>query len=89
MMNMEREDTADITLKFSIIDTGIGIPEDKLATIFESFTQASNSTTRAFGGTGLGLTIAKQLIELQDGQIDVQSEVGKGSSFSFSLKFKN
>ena len=75
-------------LKFSIIDTGIGIPEDKLSNLFKAFTQVSNETTRKYGGTGLGLVIAKQLIELQGGTISVQSKVGEGSTFSFHLKFK-
>lgn len=74
-------------LEFSVIDTGIGIPEPRLETIFESFTQASGSTTRLFGGTGLGLTISKQLIELQGGLIKVDSEEGKGSTFSVELTF--
>ena len=75
------------TLLFNIIDTGIGIPDDKLLSIFESFTQSSNETTRKFGGTGLGLTITKQLVELQGGWISVNSEIGIGSCFSFTLTF--
>jgi PAS domain S-box-containing protein len=78
----------EIELDFSVIDTGIGIPEESLAKIFESFTQASNDTTRKYGGTGLGLSITKQLIELQGGVISVSSVVDKGSSFRFNLKFK-
>ena len=76
------------TLKFSVKDTGIGIPEDKLITIFDRFTQAEASTTRKFGGTGLGLNIVKQLVELQNGQIQVKSKLGIGSEFYFSLEFK-
>ncbi|MES2140583.1 MAG: response regulator [Bacteroidota bacterium] len=75
-------------LKFSVVDSGIGIPEDKLKTLFKAFTQVSNETTRKYGGTGLGLVIAKQLVELQGGTISVQSKVGEGSTFSFYLKFK-
>lgn len=75
-------------LKFSVSDTGIGIPEDKLKTLFKAFTQVSNETTRKYGGTGLGLVIAKELVELQGGTISVQSKVGEGSTFSFYLKFK-
>jgi PAS domain S-box-containing protein len=78
----------DVELKFSVIDTGIGISPDKLSVIFEGFTQASSETTRKYGGTGLGLTIVKQLVELQGGTISVNSEEGKGSVFSFNLKFK-
>lgn len=73
---------------FSVIDTGIGIPENKLNSIFESFTQASLETTRKYGGTGLGLTISKNLVEMQGGSIMVESKEGKGSTFSFQLTFK-
>lgn len=75
-------------LKFSIKDTGIGIGEDKLETIFDRFTQAEESTTRNFGGTGLGLNIVKQLVEIQDGKVEVKSKIGRGSEFSFYLNFK-
>lgn len=81
-------DSENIGLKFSVIDTGIGIEKDKISLIFESFTQANSNTTRNFGGTGLGLTITKKLLELQNSRIDVTSEVGKGSVFSFELKLK-
>lgn len=77
-----------VILKFSVKDTGIGIPEDKLTTIFDRFTQAEASTTRKFGGTGLGLNIVKQLVELQNGQIQVKSKFGRGSEFYFSLEFE-
>ncbi|GGE94877.1 GAF domain-containing hybrid sensor histidine kinase/response regulator [Flavobacterium limi] len=76
------------SLRFSVKDTGIGIPEDKLNTIFERFTQAEESTTRRFGGTGLGLSIVKQLIELQDSEIHVKSKPGRGSEFFFVLTYK-
>lgn len=75
-------------IEFCVHDTGIGIPEKKLELIFESFSQASSNTTRKYGGTGLGLTISKKLIELQGGHIEVKSEVNKGSDFIFTLKFK-
>lgn len=74
-------------LEFAIRDTGIGIAEEGLNKIFESFSQASNDTTRKFGGTGLGLTISKQLIELQGGSIYVSSELGKGTTFSFKIPY--
>jgi PAS domain S-box-containing protein len=83
-----QESPEDITLEFEIQDTGIGIPEDKLSTIFESFTQASNDTTRKYGGTGLGLTISRQLIEMQGGKLNVRSKPGEGSTFSFILTYK-
>jgi len=77
----------EATIFFEVRDTGIGIPQEKLDQIFESFTQANDSTTRLFGGTGLGLTITKKLIELQGGKIAVESEIGQGSSFYFTLSF--
>lgn len=76
------------TLEFEIQDSGIGIPEDKLNSIFESFTQASNETTRKYGGTGLGLTISRQLIEMAGGNLKVRSKPGEGSTFTFILTFK-
>lgn len=76
-----------IQLEFSVKDTGIGIPPEKLDTIFERFTQAEKHTTRKFGGTGLGLNIVKQLVELQGGTISVNSREGIGSEFKFLLSF--
>lgn len=82
------ETEAETILEFSVIDTGIGIDSNKLHTIFESFNQASNDTTRKYGGTGLGLTITKKLIDLQGGHLKVKSELSKGSEFSFIIKYK-
>ncbi|MEO8255348.1 MAG: ATP-binding protein [Flavobacterium sp.] len=76
------------TIYFQIIDTGIGIPEDKLKTVFESFSQGSVEINRKFGGTGLGLTIVKKLVRILGGRILLKSTVGKGSIFSFELNFK-
>lgn len=82
------ENNADdrATIHFAVEDTGIGIPKDKQEVIFERFSQAATDTTRKFGGTGLGLAITKRLLELQDSRIQVDSEMGKGSSFHFVLK---
>ncbi|MBP7637762.1 MAG: response regulator [Kiritimatiellae bacterium] len=83
---MEAEDATSVVLRLSVRDTGIGIPKDKIGMLFDKFTQADTSTTRKYGGTGLGLAICKQLSELMDGTVSVESEEGKGSEFSFTVR---
>ena len=82
------EDDGNLKLKFEVSDSGIGIPKEKLENIFQRFSQAEESTSREYGGTGLGLNISKQLIEKQSGEITVNSEVGKGTNFIFSIPYK-
>ncbi|MGK7923347.1 MAG: response regulator [Trichodesmium sp.] len=84
-LNSEHPIRENQQLAITISDTGIGIAEDKLGRIFESFEQADGSTSREYGGTGLGLTVTKKLVELHGGKIWVKSEIGKGSQFTFSL----
>ncbi|SDK37691.1 PAS domain S-box-containing protein [Catalinimonas alkaloidigena] len=85
---VEEETDTHVWIRFSVIDTGIGIPADKRDAIFESFTQASPDIARRFAGTGLGLAITKKLIQLQGGDIAVESVEGQGSTFSFNLKME-
>jgi CheY-like chemotaxis protein len=87
-VEMVSRDGKRVMLKFLVSDTGIGIPREKLDTIFKEFVQGANDTTRKYGGSGLGLAIVKQLVEMQGGTVDVSSEPGKGSVFSFTLEFE-
>src|SRR5258707_9470117 len=84
----DADSSVPTALRFTVSDTGIGIPGDKLGQVFERFTQADSSTTRRFGGSGLGLTISKRLVELMGGRIWVESRVGEGSVFSFAVPFE-
>ncbi|MGI9515476.1 MAG: response regulator, partial [Pirellulaceae bacterium] len=83
----QRDSGDRVQIKFSVSDTGIGIPREKQEEIFESFSQADASTTRRYGGTGLGLAISATLVHLMDGEIWLESELGTGSTFYFSLEF--
>lgn len=88
LVDLVEENADSAVLKFDVIDTGIGIPKDKLASVFESYTQAYTDITRRFGGTGLGLAITRQLVTMQQGEISLDSEIGKGTTFTVRLAFK-
>jgi signal transduction histidine kinase len=88
LVTSESDDGDHRTVRFTVQDTGIGIPSEKQKEIFSSFTQADNSMTRSYGGTGLGLAISRRLAELLGGRIWVESEPGKGSSFHFTVKLR-
>ena len=86
-IRVTNEDAENITVEFVVTDTGIGIPENKLSHIFYNFEQASDEISKEYGGTGLGLSIVKQLVELQGGSLFVESKVGEGSTFGFTMNF--
>ena len=86
-VTMESQDEDQALVRVSVKDTGVGIPKDKQKVIFEAFSQADGSTTRKYGGTGLGLAISTRLVEMMGGKLSVESEQGKGSTFSFTARF--
>jgi len=85
-LSVDAQAQGSALLRFAVTDTGIGIPPERQKAIFDPFTQADGSTTRRFGGTGLGLTISKTLAEMMNGRIWVESEAGRGSTFSFTAR---
>jgi len=87
-LSIDKQEDNSVNLQCEVIDTGIGMEEDKLTKIFEPFKQAYSETTRKYGGSGLGLAITKNLVELQGGYITVQSKLGYGSKFSFNINYK-
>ncbi|MCP3875325.1 MAG: response regulator, partial [Desulfobacteraceae bacterium] len=85
---VKEDDTSKVMILFTVKDTGVGIPQESIGKLFESFSQADSSTTREYGGTGLGLTISKQLCELMGGEIGIRSKEGEGSQFGFTVVFE-
>jgi CheY-like chemotaxis protein len=86
-LEVENRTANDVRIRFEVVDTGIGVPLEKQQLIFEAFNQADTSSTRRFGGTGLGLTISSLLVKLMEGKIWVESEPARGSTFQFTAKF--
>jgi len=86
-VKLHKKEGKKMSLLFSIVDTGIGIPKDKVNSLFENFTQVNSSDTRKYGGTGLGLSISKQLVELHGGSLSVESDPGRGTTFSFIFTY--
>ncbi len=89
LCKLHQQTEEEITIAFEVIDTGIGIKKENIKNVFENFSQANSTITRKFGGTGLGLPISKKLIELHGGVLGIESELGKGTSFSFTINFNH
>src|SRR6185436_12628969 len=87
-VRVEEREGDDVTLRFSVRDSGIGMTPDQLGRLFRAFTQADTSTTRRYGGTGLGLSICRSLVTLMNGEIRAESEAGKGSEFIVTIPFR-
>jgi signal transduction histidine kinase len=87
-VHCEPQDGQSVAITFSVADTGIGIPADRLSNIFQEYTQAGPEVRTQYGGTGLGLAISRRLVKLHGGDLTVQSEPGRGSTFSFTLHLK-
>ena len=87
-VDLENKSSNEVTIRFAVTDTGIGIPQDRMGMLFKSFSQLDSSTSRKYGGTGLGLAISKQLSEMMGGRIGIESERGKGSTFWFTVVFE-
>jgi len=85
---VQSRDADSVKLRWSVRDTGIGIPSDRIDQLFKPFSQIDSSSTRKYGGTGLGLSIVKRLVELMDGELEVESRIGSGSTFSFTAPFQ-
>ncbi|MCB2222497.1 MAG: response regulator [Bacteroidetes bacterium] len=88
LVTKEKEDVDHVYIRFKVKDTGVGIPENKVKIIFEQFRQADSAVTKKYGGTGLGLTISKRLVEMQNGTIEVKSKLGVGTTFTVVLPFE-
>jgi CheY-like chemotaxis protein len=87
-VDVQEQTTDEVTLHFIVSDTGIGVPPEKLGSVFDRFSQADSSITRKYGGSGLGLAISSQIVDKMGGKIWVDSEVGKGSAFHFTVRFR-